>query len=76
MAHNLLAHPAPARPRVLSTLFTAKDWQMSTAAEPADPPTDEQIEIEIAQECDQIIQQQSRHSAANQVTPPDLSTRP
>jgi len=77
-ARSPLARSAPARPRVrliLLLLHSTKDWQMSTADEPANTPTDEQVEIEIAQEADQIIQQ-SRHSAAALATPPDLSTRP
>lgn len=74
-ARSLLARSAPARPRVLPSLITTKGQAMSTAAEPADPPTDEEIEIEIAKDCDQIIQQQTR-SAARRAMPPILAARP
>lgn len=75
-ARSLLARSAPARPRVLPSLITTKGQAMSTAAEPADPPTDEEIEIEIAKDCDQIIQQQQSRSAARRAMPPILAARP
>lgn len=46
--------------------------------EPADPPhepSDEEIEITIAQECDKIIKEQTRR-AAHSAPPPAQATRP